>query len=168
MIKKEKIVNRFLNWGNIFIVISILLLLVSCFPKVFTTVKTPINTSLSDYESVKVHVTTLVPDTSEQVSLLEDYIVHDVMQKAIFSQVVKYSENPDVDTDLQINLKIIDLSKAGLFTSATIKTELEIIEGKTGNKLSITEIRDVENKGIKKSMMEVSGWIADYLEENRY
>lgn len=161
--------NRFLNWMNIFIVISIFLLLVSCFPKVYTTVKTPLNTSLSDYESVKVHVTTLVPDTSEQVSLLENYIVHDVMQKAVFSRIVKYSENPDVDTDLQLNLKIISLSKGGLFNPATIKTELEVIDGKTGNKLSITEIRDFENdKTIKGVLMDVSGWIADYLEENMY
>lgn len=161
--------NHLSKWIKSGLALAIIIFFAACIPKVSMKVKTPINMPLRNFQSVTVHVTTLVPESSEQVSLLEDYVEEFLNKKAIFNRVVPYSAEPKASTDLRLDVKILEITKAGFvsFGPAILEVEVELVDNKTGKNIGACELRRFTSQRTTKGVIiDVAKRIADYLKEN--
>jgi len=153
------------------VLILSILFLTACLPKVNVRTITPMTAKISNYETILIYVSTLVPDSTEQVSQLEAYIIKYIDQKGIFKNIVPYSKEPTESTDLRLYAKILELRKGGFVTAAFtypyMRLEVILIDVKTGKNIGVFEfLRTSGQRTTEGIIMDVSERIAKLMAEN--
>ena len=161
------------SWKRIGILIFLVVFLFDSCSKPKINIASPLTTKLSSYNTVLVNVTTILPDTSEQVSSLETKLVKQLLKKGFFEKVVPSSFDPEYSTDLRIDVKIKELRKAGIlsafvFAGAKVVAEVSFIDRKKGDTLGRFETAYSRSRMMTGEVLGgIAQKIVQYIEDNR-
>jgi len=165
--------NNLGKWKGIIFILTIIFFVACGLYRASLNVKTPLTDRISNYETVLIYVTTMVPDSAEQASILEEYIIKNLNKKAIFKKVVASSAEPDASTDLRLNAKILNLKKAGIVSTmftgggGGVIVEVSLIDVKTGATIGTFESRRSSGSSTTKDVLfDVAKRMAEYMKEN--
>ena len=156
---------------GIFILLAIFVF-TSCASKPKTIVTTPASARISDYKTVMVYATTVLPETSKGVGKLETYIVRYLNKKEFFERVVPASVAPDSATDLRLNAKIVAMKKAGFmaamfYAGANAVVEVELIDTASGNLIAAFETQGAGSRKMSADVLwEIAVHIVKFIEQH--
>ena len=74
-------------------------------------IKAPMTAKLTNYKTMLFHVSSQVPETSQEVLQLEIITIAKLRDKGLFEKVIAGSTSPDAQADLQLNAEIMKLKK---------------------------------------------------------
>ncbi len=160
------------SWKRIGILILLAIFIFTSCSKPKINVTLPLTARLSNYNTILINVTTTLPETSKQVSSLEDRIVKILLKRGYFEKVVPASFDPEYSTDIRLDVKLRAIKKAGLlsaffFAGAGAAVEVTFLDRKTGNAIGGFEASYSRSRFTTGEILgTIAKEIVDYIEDN--
>ncbi|OGF68067.1 MAG: hypothetical protein A2Y62_13850 [Candidatus Fischerbacteria bacterium RBG_13_37_8] len=127
---------------NLTLIISLLVFLNACAGSKIQP-STPMQTKLANYKSITINITSKIP--GDEAMELERVLIEKLRKKRLFASVKSSRYGKEVQSDLQLNITIVDLRRvggaarffAGMFAGrAKVAVEGELIDNKESKSIA--------------------------------